>query len=178
MIKIKEVIVVEGQNDIHKIQSCVDADVIKTNGTHLSKKTLDQLRQLNQTRGIIVMTDDDYPGRWIRTQIQDALGDCKHAFVDKSVSRTSRKVGVEHASCEVIVAALEKVVSFEQAVVTIAMDVYQSYGLQGQSDSANKRNFILKQLGLPTMNGKRLYKTLNMMRISELELSQLMEDYH
>ncbi len=176
MKKIREVIVVEGQNDINKIQSCLEADVIKTNGTHLSKKFLNHLKVLQESRGLIIMSDDDYPGRWIRTQIQEAVGPTKHAFVDKKDSSTTKKVGIEHASCESIIKALENVVTFQSYQESVSRDFFMSLGLQGQSDSTQRRAKLLEKLQLPVMNAKRLFKTLNMMRISEKELASLMEE--
>lgn len=40
MKKIKEIIVVEGKDDISKVKSAFDCDVIATNGTHFSKNLL------------------------------------------------------------------------------------------------------------------------------------------
>ena len=53
---IKETIVVEGKHDVDKIKSCVDADIIITSGTHLSKRTLELIKQTNKEKGIIVFT--------------------------------------------------------------------------------------------------------------------------
>lgn len=176
-MKIKEVIIVEGQNDINKIQSCIEADCLKTNGTHLSKKFLQQLVEINTIRGVIVMTDDDYPGRWIRTQIQEHLKTCKHAYVDKKVSSTTRKVGIEHASCEVIKKALNDIVHYETESESLSYTEYINCGfISGQSSEIRQK--VLQQLGLPTMNNKRLYKTLNMMKITIEELERIVHVNH
>lgn len=171
-MKIREVIVVEGQNDINKIQSCIEADCLKTNGTHLSKKFLQQLVEINTIRGVIVMTDDDYPGRWIRTQIQEQLKTCKHAYVDKKVSSTTKKVGIEHASCETIKKALVDLVQYESENESISYTEYIACGfISGQSSQLRQK--VLQELGLPTMNNKRLFKTLNMMKITKEELERI-----
>lgn len=175
MKRIKEIIVVEGQNDVNKVQSCLEADVVMTHGTHMSQKFINHLKELNKTRGIIVMTDDDYPGRWIRTQIHDALGSCKHAFVDKKVSSTAHKVGIEHASCRDIVKALENVVTLEEFGDTLSFEDFHAYGLSGLEDSSRLRKQLTDQLNLPVMNAKRLYKTLNMMRLTKQDIDQLLE---
>lgn len=176
MEKIREVIVVEGQNDINKIQSCLDVDVIQTHGTHLSKTFLNHLKVLQKERGLIIMTDDDYPGRWIRTQISEVVGPTKHAFIDKKDSKTAKKVGIEHASCESIKIALSNVITFMESQESISRSFFIDCNLQGHSDSATKRKELLKKLGLPMMNAKRLYKTLNMMNISEEELKVLLKE--
>lgn len=167
MEKIFEVIVVEGQNDINKVKSCLDCDCLKTNGTHLSKTFLDSLKELNQTRGIIVLTDDDYPGRWIRTQIQETLGTVKHAYIDKKVSSTPKKVGVEHAHCQEIIKAINQVrtmKSFQQSMT------YSEYLELDLVLNSQKRNELIKKMGLPRMNGRRFFNVLNMMGISAKEL--------
>lgn len=172
MLKISEIIVVEGQNDINKVSSCIHCDCVKTNGTHLSQSFLEQLKTMNKTRGVIVMTDDDYPGRWIRSQIQEALGECKHAYIDKSVSRTSRKVGIEHASCQSIVEALNKVSHYSNESQSISKSEYVESGLV---TNYQQRNQLIKKLGLPPMNSKRFFKVLNMMNIS---LKELLNENH
>lgn len=168
MDKIKEVILVEGQNDINKLKSCCVCDCLKTNGTHLSKQFLKQLEKINQERGIIVFTDDDYPGRWIRTQIQTHLGSVKHAYIDKRVSRTSKKVGVEHAQCHDIISSLENIVTMVIDQQSITKQEYIELDLVTNSE---KRNQIIQSLGLPPMNSRRFFNVLNMMGISAQELT-------
>ncbi len=122
------------------------------------------------------MTDDDYPGGWIRTQIFEVVGPTKHAFIDKKDSKTTKKVGIEHASCEAIKKALQNVITFMEIQESISWSFYVDCGFQGQSDSASLRQRLVKKLGLPMMNAKRLYKTLNMMNISEQELTDLLKE--
>lgn len=167
MLEIKEVIIVEGQNDINKVQSCVQCDCLKTNGTHLNPGFLKDLIKINQTRGIIVMTDDDYPGRWIRSQIQEVLGNCKHAYIDKSVSSTPKKVGIEHASCQEIKRALSEVCSYDIKNESLSFSDYIELDLVS---NYVKRNKMIKKLGLPPMNSKRFFKVLNMMNITKEDL--------
>lgn len=167
MKKIKQVIVVEGQNDINKVRSCIDCDCVKTNGTHISKQLINQLKELNETRGIIVFTDDDYPGRMIRSIIQNELGEVGHAYIDKKVSSTPKKTGVEHASKEEILKSLNKVIQMETKKESFPFSVYLEMDLVLNHD---KRNDLIKQLGLPVMNSKRFFKSLNMMGITPQEL--------
>ncbi len=163
MEKIRQVIVVEGQNDINKVQSCVPCDCIKTNGTHLSASLLKHLKELNKTRGIIIMTDDDSPGRMIRSQIFEAVGPCGHVFIDRKVSQTSKKIGIEHASCAVIKEALSKVIMMDEANDTFPYTEYLDLNLVIDHQ---KRNKLIKKLGLPPMNSKRFFKVQNMMQLT------------
>ena len=81
MKKIKEVIVVEGTSDVVTLSNLIDADFIITHGSAISQETLDLIKVANETRGVIIFTDPDFPGEKIRKTIIDYIGDCKHAFV-------------------------------------------------------------------------------------------------
>ena len=62
MKKIKEVIVVEGKTDTAIIKKLFDAQTIETHGLAINEDTLDFIEQTQQKRGIIILTDPDYPG--------------------------------------------------------------------------------------------------------------------
>ena len=156
MKKIKEVVVVEGLHDVQKLQQCLDVECIVTHGTHLSKETLRYIKLINEKKGVIVFTDDDTPGRQIRSKIQDELKICKHAYLDKSKSKTHKKVGVEHASCQDILEALSHCATYCYDQETLTYSQYLSLDI-----TANKRRDLCALLNLPMMNQKRLYKTLN-----------------
>ena len=76
--KIKEVIVVEGKSDTKKIQQAVDADTIETQGLALMDETLELIQHAQETRGVIVFTDPDYPGekirQWITAKVPNEIG--------------------------------------------------------------------------------------------------------
>ncbi|MCT3438876.1 toprim domain-containing protein, partial [Limosilactobacillus fermentum] len=81
MDKIKEVIVVEGKDDTKQVQRAVLADTFETNGSALSKKALEQIKKLQQSRGVIVFTDPDFNGERLRKLIDQNVPGVKHAFI-------------------------------------------------------------------------------------------------
>src|SRR5690625_3361364 len=99
-MKIKEIIVVEGKSDTVAIKRAVDADTIETNGSAISDETIEKIKLAQQTRGVIIFTDPDVPGRKIRQTIIDHVPHCKHAFLSKDEAKANNKtgIGVEHAS--------------------------------------------------------------------------------
>ena len=99
-MKIQEVIVVEGKNDTAVLKSYFDCDTIETHGTCLSDFTLQLIEKMKEKRGVIIFTDPDYPGESIRKQINQRVKGCKNAFIDRKKAKTTKKVGVEHASKE------------------------------------------------------------------------------
>ena len=77
---IKEVIVVEGKDDVTAVKAAVDAEVITTHGFGFGKKLLNTLKELQKRRGIIIFTDPDHTGEKIRRDIERAVPGAKHAF--------------------------------------------------------------------------------------------------
>ena len=77
LVKMKEILVVEGKNDTNVLKSFLDCDTIETNGTHLGKEILRQIRLAQKTRGVIIFTDPDFPGEKIRSCINAAVPGCK-----------------------------------------------------------------------------------------------------
>ena len=63
---IKEVIVVEGKDDITAVKAAVECEVIATGGFRFSDKFIERLRFIQKQKGIIVFTDPDYAGEKIR----------------------------------------------------------------------------------------------------------------
>lgn len=175
-IKIQETIVVEGKHDADKIKSCVAAEIVLTQGTHLSQKTLNLLKALNKRQGIIVFTDPDGPGEMIRTKIIEAVGTCKHASLSLKQSKAKSKVGIEHASCEDIIEALKKVATFDVNEVSISQQDFFDLGLSGQNDSQKRRDFISATLNIPRTNAKRCYKYLNMLGKTKDEIETILKE--
>ncbi|PWZ97994.1 ribonuclease M5, partial [Staphylococcus pseudintermedius] len=106
-MKVNEFIVVEGRDDTERVQRAVTCDTIETNGSAIDQGILDVIRQAQETRGVIVLTDPDFPGDKIRTTIREAVPGVKHAFIDRERAKNKRgKIGVEHASLEDIREAL------------------------------------------------------------------------
>lgn len=174
-MKIQEVIIVEGKHDASKIKSCVDADILISNGTHVSISFLEQCKKLNESRGIIVFTDPDGPGEWIRRKIIEFVGDCEHASLDVQQVKNKGKVGIEHATCEMVQKALENRSSLKINQETITREQYMKLGLSGQANSQEKRDALASKFSFPKSNAKSTLKYLNMMGIKHKELREYLE---
>ena len=61
MIRINEVLVVEGRYDKNTLSQIFDATIIETGGFQIfsNKEKLSLLRRLAETRGLVVLTDSD-----------------------------------------------------------------------------------------------------------------------
>ncbi|WP_175637960.1 ribonuclease M5 [Metabacillus schmidteae] len=168
-MKIKEIIVVEGKDDTTAIKRAVDADTIETNGSSIGESVIEQIKLAQQTRGVILFTDPDFPGEKIRRTIADLVPGCKHAFLPKDEARPKRGkgIGVEHASIESIRHALHAVKEEMQEFTSeIAMDDLLDAGLIGGNKAKDRREKLGLLLKIGYTNGKQLHKRLQMFQIS------------
>lgn len=179
MKKIKEIIVVEGKSDTLAIKRSVLADTIETNGSEISIDTLNRIKRAHEKRGIIIFTDPDFPGKRIREIISEHVPGCKHAYLAKAdaIAKGDKGVGVEHASREAIVEALEHVREemAEAENESILWEDLIAAGLTGGPDSKHRREVIGRELRIGYMNAKQLHKRLNMFRVTPEEFEQALK---
>ena len=118
MLKIKEAIVVEGRYDKNTLSQVVDALIIPVDGFQIFKKkdTVQMLRKLAATQGLIIFTDSDGAGFIIRNHLKGVLPQdrVKHAYIPdiygkerrKATAGKEGKLGVEGMRPEVLKEAL------------------------------------------------------------------------
>ena len=173
--KIKEVIVVEGKTDTAVIQKLFDADTIETQGLALDEATLDLIEELEKTRGVIILTDPDYPGMRIRNMIMERVPHVKQAFVDKKDAIGKKKLGIAEAREEAIIQALENVVSFSKESQSLTWEEFISLDIIGDKQ---KRLAIYDLFHLGYGNAKTLFKRLNMASITKQDILNKLKAYN
>ena len=167
---IKEVIVVEGKNDTRRLQEFFEADTIETHGLGLKKETIDFIRKVSEERGVILFLDPDHPGEKLRNRLNEAIPNLKNAFILKEDGRTKKKVGIEHASKEVLEEALNNLITYTEDKETLSLEEFYLLGLNGSEDSVTKRDRIAKAYHTGRCNAKTLHKRLNMLGLTYKEL--------
>lgn len=175
-MKIKEVIVVEGHHDTNVLKQYFDCETIETNGLSLSLETIELIREAKEKYGVIIFTDPDHPGEKIRAKINEQIKGCKNAYIEKNKAKTSRKVGVEHASRADLEEALCHCFTYaETPSVTFTMEDLLQLGLQGRVDSSKRRAYLGKIYHLGKPNAKTLLKRLNLLQLSASEVREQLE---
>ena len=195
MRKIREVIVVEGRYDKTTLSQVVDATVVTLGGFSVfnDKEKLAFLRRLAEKQGLIVLTDSDGAGFVIRNYLKGALpkDKVKQAYIPDGHGEERRKrhagkegkLGVEGMRPEVLLGALrragatfldeaEEPAPAKEPITKADLFVW---GLTGGTDSAARRQALLKRLDLPehlTANG--LLEALNLL-YSRDEVAALLE---
>ena len=170
MRTIEEVIVVEGKTDTAVIKKLFHADTIETHGLGLNEETLRFIVETAKTRGVIVLTDPDYPGMKIRNQIMEAVPQAKHAFVEKKDAIGKKKLGIAEAKEEAIIEALENVVTFSSRETSITWEEFLSLDIIGDK---KKRISIFQTFHLGYGNNKTLFKRLNMASITKNDILEV-----
>ena len=170
-MKIKEIIVVEGKDDTVAVKRAVHADTIETNGSAISKSTLEQIAHAQKKRGVIVFTDPDYPGRRIRAIIEEHVPAVKHAFLakEKTIAKNGKGLGIEHAADEDIREALSAVYTTVQndEAPEITMEDLIEAALVAHPRAKMRRTRLGEMLQIGYTNGKQLQKRLHMFGITK-----------
>ena len=188
MVRVKEVIVVEGRYDLNTLRQTVEADVVCTDGFAIfrEKERQELLRRLAEKRGLVVLTDSDGAGEVIRGFLSGIVPpeQVKHAFIPdvpgkerrKSSPSKEGKLGVEGMKPEVLLRALEAAGATMDDVSAqprreITPAALYALGLSGAPESAEKRRKLQKTLGLPErMSTKQFTTALNvLMTLEELK---------
>lgn len=170
MIKVREVIVVEGRYDKNTVIQTVDATVIETSGFGIFKdnEKAELLKRLAEKRGLIILTDSDSAGFLIRGHLKGLLDGkyVKHAYIPDITGREKRKrlsskegkLGVEGMNPDAIITALRRAgATFEteedykskEACERITKSDMYALGLSGTAGSASRRALLLNRLDLP-----------------------------
>lgn len=167
---IKEVIVVEGRDDITAVKKAVDAEIIATSGFGINAKIIDRIKEAQKRKGVIVLTDPDFAGEKIRSIIAKRVKGVKHAYIAQVDGLKDGDIGVENASPEVILKALECAkVTLEEKNENFTMDDMFYCKLTGQKDSKKRRIILGKELGIGYGNANQMLSRLNNYGISEEE---------
>ena len=171
---IREVIVVEGINDTKRLQSFFDVDTIETHGLGLKEETIALIKQINEKRGVILFLDPDTPGEKIRKRLNDAIPGLKNAFVMKEDARTSKKVGIEHASREILEESLKDLITYDEDRQSLSHEEYDRLGLRGMEDSKVRREKVAGSFHLGSCNGKTLFRRINMAGLTYEDIEKVL----
>lgn len=179
MKRVNAVLVVEGKMDKDLIASFLDCDIITTNGSAVSRETIDLIKEVKKTRDVIVLTDPDSPGKRIRDILNENIDGLLNAFVPKEKSIKGRKVGVAECDKDTILDSLSHLIRYEAKPKTaslVSADLAE-LGLLGGDGAREKRNFLAKRFHLGEGNAKTFLKRANMLGIKRGDLEGALNEY-
>ena len=153
-----KIVVVEGSHDVQAIKRVFKNDTcLITNGSEVLDETKSMLKALAKDNEIIVFTDPDFPGERIRSKIHEIVPSAIDVFMKKDlcISKNKKKVGVEHATDE---------------------DIYNAFGLNGNTFSKKKRDKISNKLNIGAPNAKMFLQRILMLGISKECLKRMVDE--
>lgn len=167
---IKEVIVVEGRDDITAVKRAVDAEVIAVGGFGINSRVIEKIRNAQVRKGVIVLTDPDFAGEKIRKIISKRVKGIKHAYITQEEGRKGDDIGVENASPAAIIDALEKA-KCETEEKSEEFDVNDMifFGLTGNNNASERREALGRELGIGYCNTATFLHRLNCFSITREE---------
>lgn len=173
---IKEVIVVEGRDDITAVKRALDCELIATGGFGFPKGVMERIKTAQKKKGVIIFTDPDFAGEKIRKTISAQIPECKHAFLPREEAIKDGDIGIENASPESILAALEMVrtETKDERNEFSQRDLVKN-GLLGGEKSSEKRDLVGRQLGIGYGNSKQFLNRLNNYGVTREEFESAVE---
>lgn len=173
---IKEVIVVEGRDDVTAVKRAVDAEIIAVGGFGINAKVISRIKEAQKRQGVIVLTDPDFAGEKIRAIISKRVDGIKHAYISRKEGTKADNIGVENASPEAIINALKgaKALTKEKREEFTPADLVY-FKLNGHKESKIRRELLGKQLRVGYGNAGQLLSRLNNYGITKEEFVDAMK---
>ena len=179
-MKLKEIIIVEGRDDVRAVKAAVDAECITTSGLGLNPEILKTIKTASERKGIIIFTDPDFPGDKIRKAVKEMVPDAREAFLKRedAINPRTGKFGIEFAQPEAIREALKNA----KSTVVSGKERFSEkdtvfYGLKGMPYSSFLRGFLSDYFGIGHANAKQFLKKINAFDIERKELENKINEW-
>ncbi|MFI3114995.1 MAG: DUF4093 domain-containing protein [Clostridia bacterium] len=163
MLKINEIIIVEGKYDKNKLKQFIDGVIIETNGFRIfrDKQKQKMIRDLGMKNGVIILTDSDSAGFVIRNFLQSILPKekIKNVYIPEILGKEKRKnlpskenlLGVEGMEVKIlenILNSLNNTDKMQENIRKVLKSDFFQDGLTGDG-SSKKREKLIAKLGVP-----------------------------
>jgi len=172
---IKEIIVVEGKDDTSAIKRACTCSTIETHGFGISAATFALLDKAYEETGLVIFTDPDHAGEYLRKRLAVRYPRAKHAFLSRQDAEAAGDIGVENAEPEAVLKALELAkCMFEEPSAKsefTRLDLFES-GLDGEPGAGRRRQEVGKILGIGYGNSRAFLDKLNKFKITREEFNE------
>src|SRR5690554_5558703 len=171
-----QIFVVEGKNDIAKLKRLYpNINVVGVNGSETNEDTINYLKTINKTHEIILCMDPDYPGKQIRTKLENELENVSHIFFNPKTakSRNNKKIGLEHIDDDILKLEINNIIKFSNINNNLQYNDLFELELIGHNNSKEKRLKLTNYLKIDNCNGKRLLNRLNSLGITKDQLKEI-----
>ncbi len=180
-LNLKYPIIVEGRYDKSKVSMVVSSTIVALDGFSVFKNTEKQklLKRLTKENGVIILTDSDRAGNFIRNKLKGMLnGKVYNVYAPAIVGKERRKkrvsadglLGVEGIDTKTLYNLLLPFAGEKNPEgAKISNTRFFEDGFSGGENSSEKRKSLAKILDLPeTLTAKALLEVINLL-ITESE---------
>ncbi len=172
-LKIDEIVVVEGRDDVTRLSQVIDATIVQLNGsTGLSREKISYINELSKRKGILLFTDPDFTGKKIREKINKNIeGKVVNIYVSREEATKNGDIGVENIDDEKIYNIFNEYLSTKLVIddnnekYVYDINKLLENGLIGDRLSKLKREILGDILKIGYYNSKGLLSMLNCMNI-------------
>ena len=174
---IKEIIVVEGKDDTSAIKRACVCTTLETHGFGVTSATFSLLDKAYRETGLVIFTDPDHAGEFLRRRLASRYPKAKHAFLTREEATASADgdIGIENAQPEAIMRALENARCLMEEIPEkpefTRQDLFDA-GLDGARESGLKRQALGKILGIGYGNSRAFLDKLNKFKITREEFNE------
>lgn len=139
-------------------------------------KSIEILKLAYENKGLIILTDPDYAGEEIRKYLCRHFPNAKNAYISRASGTKDGDIGVENASPDDIITALEKArFSLDNSENIFNLNLMLDYDLVGKDNSSDLRALLGAELGIGYSNGKQFMAKLNRYGVSLEEFKKAYE---
>ena len=183
-LKLKYPVVVEGKYDKAKVSLFVSTPIIALDGFSVFNNSEKQmlLKRLSRENGIILLSDSDRAGQFIRSKLKGILkGTIYNVYAPAILGKERRKktasadglLGVEGISAQTLRGLLAPFAEDELPVgASITKTRFYEDGFSGSDGSALRRERLAEYLSLPkTLTSKALLDAINLLITEDEYLS-------
>ncbi len=173
-------LVVEGRYDKAKVSLVVGSPIIALDGFSVFNNTEKQqlLERLACEKGIILLTDSDRAGNFIRSKLKGVLkGKIYNVYAPSLVGKERRKkhasadglLGVEGIDSSVLKELLLPFAGNDAPQgANVSRTEFYDHGFSGGENSAERRKLLARYLSLPeTLSSKALLEAINLLVSAE-----------
>jgi len=175
-LNLKYPIIVEGRYDKAKVSLVVSSSIIALDGFSIfnNKEKQQLLKRISRKNGVIILTDSDRAGHFIRNKLKGILnGKVYNVYAPAIVGKEKRKIkasadgllGVEGIDNNTL---YDLLVPFNSDEVinrsNISNTRFYSDGFSGGNNSSQRRKLLAQFLELPeTLTSKALLEAINLL---------------
>jgi len=177
---LKYPVLVEGKYDKIRLSNIISSPIITLGGFSIfnDKEKLALIRRMSSQKGIIVLTDSDNAGMFIRNRLKGLVNPEKliNIYVPRIQGKEKRKgkpskegyLGVEGIDDEMLRSLLVRFIIDVNEDMEIGAEVtnaeFFSDGFSGGNESEKMRKLLAKELSLPeNMTSKALLEAINLL---------------